>query len=505
MNIRLLALFSVLLIWGCSEDGNEAPPPEVNFTTQQAAISADNESTELRLVFSRAVSSGGQVVVNWQSDGLVYGEENDFYTVPASDATNAVALEYAAGEEAVSFEVRKGNGLNIQEDLEVTFSISDPEGFIAGTQNSVEVIFGENFIAESGLIAFDAGGADFDFINYVYLSKNQLTSVDKKTWDLGFYNGDGYNVILNSAAYVMARPLDKTDLTSVSAADTAGFGFQMVIPQFDPTLGASAWVDSPDGDLSKTAIGDISATSDDSPVFIIKRDGENRNWKKVKVFQSGDAYEIQFADIDSEDISSTTIDKSTAHNFVHFDLDNGVVSSEPEKEFWDIQYGSFTELFPFGGPGVTIPYGFKDFITINRYNTEAALVMEEDLAYENINLSDMETITFDSVIDVIGENWRQGGGPNAQPSLLDDRYFILKDSEGNYYKLRFTQLTSSTGERGKAEFQYKLISILRKHLLLTPIMNFMRITSREVLNTCFPWRRLKTKLHCSIFWSLEIQ
>jgi PBP1b-binding outer membrane lipoprotein LpoB len=43
MNIRLLALFSVLLIWGCSEDGNEAPPPEVNFTTQQAAISADNE------------------------------------------------------------------------------------------------------------------------------------------------------------------------------------------------------------------------------------------------------------------------------------------------------------------------------------------------------------------------------------------------------------------------------------------------------------------------------
>ena len=132
-----------------------------------------------------------------------------------------------------------------------------------------------------------------------------------------------------------------------------------------------------------------------------------------------------------------------------------MVAVEPSKNTWDIRYSTYVIKYPFGGS--SIPYGFKDYITINRHNTSVAMVLTSEIEYNDFTVSDVSTLTFVSDIDALGETWRSGGGPSSGPALYEDRFFVLKDAEENYYKIRFTRLTSTEGERGYPEFTFELL------------------------------------------------
>ena len=83
-------------------------------------------------------------------------------------------------------------------------------------------------------------------------------------------------------------------------------------------------------------------------------------------------------------------------------------------------------------------------------------------AYNNFKASDIEQSKF--VYNdhrVIGSNWRSTTGANG-PEVYGDRFYIIKDSDGYYFKLRFTRLTKANtddqgvaGERGFPSFEYK--------------------------------------------------
>ncbi|MGJ3234881.1 HmuY family protein [Marivirga sp.] len=452
--ISLMLLSLIVALTGCQEEEPIAPI-NLNFNSTSVNINDENQEAQISLVFSRAANQAGTISVNIDNSNLVYGEENDFYTEPAAEG-DELNLNYESGQSEVNFIVKAGSGLNIDRDERIEFSINSAETFQIGQNASIEVAFSENFIAESGTLEMNAGGPEFTQQAFVDLSKINSTSIDKNTWDLGFYNGDGYHVMLNSTAQVMARPLDKTDLASVTAEDTVGFASVMQIG-FTATPPAAAWVDEPNGDFSQTAIAPISSNEAENKVYIIKRLGEGRDWKKVKITQNGDGYTIAYANIGSNDIGTSEITKSESHNFIHFDLDNGMTDFEPNKESWDLMYGTYTEKFPFG-PN-EIPYSFNDYIIINRHNTSTAMVMiEENTTYEGFNLQQAETLTFNSEINAIGSSWRQGGGPGSAPAVFNDRFFVIKDSQENYYKIRFISMYDENNERGITTFEFEILN-----------------------------------------------
>src|SRR5699024_4696840 len=221
-HLFVLFLLGFLTFSACSDDEDTPLPATVNFSNTEANISNAANSAVVKIAFSRAASSGGSLVLSIDDNDLIYGAEADYYTEPEADG-NKIILDYAPGAEDVQFTLRAGNGLNIQEDEEVVISLNDTNGALnIGQNTSVRILFSENFVASSGTVTLDAGGEKFGLQAFVDLSKLTQTNIDKYTWDLGFYSGQGHYVILNNAAYVMARPLDKTDLNSVSAADTTG-------------------------------------------------------------------------------------------------------------------------------------------------------------------------------------------------------------------------------------------------------------------------------------------
>lgn len=462
MNMRittLLLLFTSIFWASCSEDDDVSLPVTVNFTNQESGITRDSPSAELSLTFSRAAPGGGTVVLKIAAADLTYGQEADFYSDPEAE-NYLVSLPYEAGDEELKLTIYAGSSLNIQQDKSITVSVEELDSHMTvGNHDKAAVIFSENFVATGGTIELNAGGENFKHQAYFDFSKLKQTVVDKYSWDLGFYNKSGeYRVVLNSGAYTMARPIGKSDLTLVTAADTLNFNYEMRIPpaNFDPGIGAIAWVDTPDGNLETTAFGTIHEDNADNKVYIIKRDGD-RNWKKVRVIKNSEKYVLEYADVNAISFETLEIPKDDTYNFSFVDLDKAIVLVEPAKESWDIMYGTFTESLNLGGPGMDIPYGYKDFIISNRNDTKVAMVLNADIPYEDFALGDIEALEFDAAIDALGQNWRSGGGPSSGPALYDDRYFVIEDAESNSYKLKFTRLTSTSGERGYPEFIFEKV------------------------------------------------
>lgn len=309
-------------------------------------------------------------------------------------------------------------------------------------------------LIDAGGFTFNGGGEEMPNQAFVDLSTYEQVTVDKLSWDLGFYSKAGeHAVVVNNSAYVMARSIDKNDLNAVVANDTLGFAAKMVVSNYSDTE-ASGWIDDQSGNLDATAFGAISSTNANNNVFIIRRVGAGRNWKKVRVLQDGDNYTLQYADIAATSFSTLSITKDADYNFQFVDLDNGLVDVEPARDRWDMMYGTYANRANFGS---ILAIGYKDYIVTNRNNVEVAVVFTEDFEYDEITLADVDDLTFSSSISAIGSGWRSGGGPNGGPELYTDRFYVLKDTEGNVYKVLFTALYTLSGERGYPEFIYELI------------------------------------------------
>src|SRR5690606_12250677 len=162
-----------------------------------------------------------------------------------------------AGASQVSFTVSKGENVLLDGDESVTFSINSVDnGLVVGETTQVVLSFAE-ILAEQAIMNINGGGPTYPNKVFIDLSADRQTAVDRTSWDLGFYMGDDFRVILNSSVTMMARALDKTDMNAVTAADTADFDDVMIVGA-NSSIEALAWIDDPAGDLSKTAIASVS-------------------------------------------------------------------------------------------------------------------------------------------------------------------------------------------------------------------------------------------------------
>src|SRR5690606_27511037 len=56
---------------------------------------------------------------------------------------------------------------------------------------------------------------------------------------------------------------------------------------------------------------------------------------------------------------------------------------------------------------------------------------------------------------ILGSDWRSVDINTGTTVVKDDRYFILKDADGNFYKIKFTAATNNEGVRGYPQIIYE--------------------------------------------------
>lgn len=311
-------------------------------------------------------------------------------------------------------------------------------------------------------IAGTESGANAANSVYLDLSAAKQTPVLRSAWDLGFYCGNDFRVVLNNGSVGGAKVLATNNLADVTAADT--IGLSLTTSQFNPLPADLAYFDNVAGDLTKTVIPAISAVDAENKVIILNRGTGGgiaaRPWVKLRVLRNATGYTLQYAGITETSFKTLNVPKDAVYNFRTVSIENGITDAQPEKEKWDLvwSYSVFESNFG-AGP---VPYNFSDMIAVNylagvTVGTKIyANATTASAAFANFNKDSVTNTTFASSRWAIGSSWR-----STQPATGArlDRFYVIKDPAGNYYKLQCLSMGIGTdgGTRGKPIFKYSLI------------------------------------------------
>jgi hypothetical protein len=75
--------------------------------------------------------------------------------------------------------------------------------------------------------------------------------------------------------------------------------------------------------------------------------------------------------------------------------------------------------------------------------------------FEEVTFDDIATSDFRADIDVIGYDWKtfNGSGFETHP----EQVYLVKTTEGLYYKLRFVDFYNSQGDKGTPTFEVQAL------------------------------------------------
>ena len=253
------------------------------------------------------------------------------------------------------------------------------------------------------------------------------------TWDLGFETSEtGNKVILNSAKYMKAANTLQDNFTSIN--DTVGYSFN---------------IDMPSGSLDSIAIGNWSTNN----VYIIDRGfnelGAHLGFSKIQFLAvNTTAFTIHFSNLDGTNAISMDILKDNNFNFTFLSLSGGIVSVEPPKADWDISFTQYTHYF-YNNQATYLVSGCLG----NRNKVEIAQAFNKD--FTALTLNDINNYTFSTNINTIGYDWKEYSFATGSYTVFSDKNYIIKSTEGKYYKLHFIDFYDSNGIKGTPTFEFQ--------------------------------------------------
>ena len=158
---------------------------------------------------------------------------------------------------------------------------------------------------------------------------------------------------------------------------------------------------------------------------------------KIKAWPSGEWEEFEIL-------------KDELYNYIYFRTSDKktIADLEPVKNNWDLlftQYGSII----FTDDGIPTPYYVRG-VLLNRYSLTVAV--DSVKAFQDINFEDLANYSYSTVQDIIGYEWKDVEvDQNSNTAVYTVRpgiTYIIRDTEGVFFKMRFISYYNSLGEKG---------------------------------------------------------
>ena len=443
-----IAILLTVFVVSCKEDDPPLPDNTINFSASELGIDENESSKSFTINIDRSSTSPLSIVLKIVESGLVYGTS---YTTTPAASNGEITVSIPAGETSANIAIQKVAGKFFDGNETLSLSVGTiPKELVLGSTTALKITFGAIVSAGSELtLNGGEGGSKAANSVYVDLSNNEQTAIARKSWNLALYCGEGFAAKLNNTTASTAIEANIGVETVVNATDSASYATALTLTT---TAEAMALIDDYSGDLSKTVIKE-------GKVYVLNLGESQTPLYKVKVTsKDASTYTVQYSKINESAVKSIDVAKNPAYNFVYVSFAEGkTVQVEPAKTKWDIVWGRsvyYTNM----GTGA-IPYTFADLVLLNsKTETQAVEVLTETKAYAGFSATDATSLTYSSSIDVIGSKWRNGGGPTTQPSVKTDRFYVIKDSSGNIYKLQFVSMgPGDGGTRGYPQIKYELL------------------------------------------------
>lgn len=269
---------------------------------------------------------------------------------------------------------------------------------------------------------------DYRYQAFYDLETNQYVKQNVKTdWSLGFSSTNA-SIILNTS---LAMAVGKSTQSFEAISDTTGLTWSY---------------DKSSGYLDSTAIGDWQ---NEDFVYVINvgtsYDGTFLGFKKLEVlnWSLGD-FHIRYANLDGSNEAEFILPTNSQFNFTFLSLvDNQIREIQPPRENWDLVFTQYSHLFE-----PDFPYLVTGILS-NRNGVEIAEIFDKPFA--EITLEDVNNTDFTLAIDEIGYDWKSFTGSGYEIHL--NQNYIIKSTEGIYFKLHFIDFYDDQGEKGTPTFE----------------------------------------------------
>lgn len=279
-----------------------------------------------------------------------------------------------------------------------------------------------------------------------------ISSNEYSIWDLGFNSqGDAFYVRLNAARQMGVYNTESTNFAAISEI-------------------SSSWelrYDNPHGGDDNLAIDvRLNASPYDSiivnsNVYIIYRGTDASGGVLATPIKfriesiKNNAYHIRYANLNGTEEHTAIIPKDPTLSQVAFTFDrqDKLPLVEPDINTWDILFSRFTDtVYTIDGSQFLTGYAVTGAY-LNQANTSAYVVNSD--GYDNFTSTDVDASLFTNRLNVIGHDWKIF---QDVYTILDDKFYIIKDKDGLLYKFRFLNFYNpENGLKGYPEIQFELL------------------------------------------------
>lgn len=295
-------------------------------------------------------------------------------------------------------------------------------------------------------------GMNSDTMVFVDLSSGITSSMPVKCFDLALEGAaNGQYIYLNLGKYMFAY---RTSCTNLLMADSSGLDWR--------TDASTLLGDSTAFGKNKTATGAV-----DSTVVILDRGkylytGSERFRKVQLTALDNYSYTIKYCKLNNSDYHEFVIPKNENYSLVYFSFDNGgaLVTVAPPKDQWDMVFTRYINTY--WDEPLQFRYYAVNGTLINVWNGAQSAMLKKDslpdyIPYDAFQYSDINHYPFTSNADQMGFGWKYFDFNLNKYFITPNQYYIIKDHELKYYKLRYLDFYNAQGVRGYPTFQFQRI------------------------------------------------
>jgi hypothetical protein len=303
---------------------------------------------------------------------------------------------------------------------------------------------------EKAIQPYDRGGvttttipmaSNYKFQIFYSLDSNKIVkSVSRMDWDLAFSSSDTPIILTNTGRGIYVAPTNKANLNEVT--DTTGLKFYWGQPSLnmDSLAFGKWWIDAP-----KVFVINMGYDLNGIPLGFIKC---------IPQLQSDKSLKITWSALENNIEKSIVINKDLQLNFNYVSLlNNKLADIEPPKDKWDLLFTQYVKLL-FAPPyPATRNYEVVGAM-INPWRIEVGFGFKRP--FNEINNTDIPS-EFYNHRDAIGFDWKWFDIGTNSYTVNPSMNYILKTSEGFYYKLHFLDFYDAQGVKGFPKFEFSKI------------------------------------------------
>lgn len=279
-------------------------------------------------------------------------------------------------------------------------------------------------------------------------TSSPVLEVEKFGWDIAFESStDGWRAYLNTTRFMMAAASTLSSFDQV--LDTTGLKWKFDKSDGNPDSTAiGQWFDILAGDsISKQTIYIIDLGYTNSGVALGLRKFRITSFDK-------DSYTIQYSKMDGSELTEMSINKLPGMPLVFYSMRNHQTAQGvwPSPDSWDLWFTQYTTLL-YTNEGEPYPYIVTGVLINHRDGVQVAV--DTTMDFQTISFDIAETLDYSAIADRIGYEWKWYDFDAGSYSVLPERNYLIRTTEGYLYKLRFIGFYNQEGEKGYPTFEFQ--------------------------------------------------